>query len=165
MGQRVKWGKTRNSSTTCFGQLTTDLRLTDKFSVHSEGRSQRRIALKTYKNCRKLGILIGHNKVKKWWSRDETTINLHSFSARNFSVRPGKPTFSDFGWPGRKPDKYRAPRPCSLLEKCSKILKINWKWTDIEVPGLRLRRFESQNHYKANQTTPDPKIRLKKSKI
>ena len=142
-----------------------NIRLTDKFSVHSEGRSQRRIALKTYKNCRKLGILIGHNKVNKWWSRDETTINLHSFSARNFSVRPGKPTFSDFGWPGRKPDKYRAPRPCSLLEKCSKILKINWKWTDIEVPGLRLRRFESQNHYKANQTTPDPKIRLKKSKI
>ena len=143
----------------------THIRLVAKFSEHSEGRIRRWKTPDIKRINWKSTILNGHNKDEKLRTRCETTINLHSFSARNFSVRPGKPTFSDFGWPGRKPDKYRAPRPCSLLEKCSKILKINWKWTDIEVPGLRLRRFESQNHYKANQTTPGPKIRLKKSKI
>ena len=142
------------------------IRLVAKFSEHSEGRIRRWKAPDIQRINWNSTILNGHNKDEKWRTRCETTINLHDFWARNFSVRPGKPDLSEFSRPGRKPDKYRASRPCmQSSRKSSKILESGWKWIENALSGLRIGQNEPQDHDESNGTPPDPKYRSRKFKI
>ena len=73
---------------------------------------------------------------------------------------------SEFSRPGRKPDKYRASRPCmQSSRKSSKILESGWKWIENALSGLRIGQNEPQDHDESNGTPPDPKYRSRKFKI
>ena len=111
------------------------IRLVAKFSEHSEGRIRRWKAPDIKRINWKSTILNGHNKDDKWRTRCETTINLHDLSAHNFSVRPVKPDLSEFSRPGRKPDKYRASRTCSLLGKVPKSWNLDGNGSKMHFPG------------------------------
>ena len=143
---------------------TPKLRLTDKFSEHSEGRI-RRSKTPDFKRINwKSIILNGHNKDEKWRTRCETTINLHGFSAHNFSVRPEKPDLSEFGRPGRKPDKYRASRPCSLLGKVPKSWNLDGNGSKMHFPSWESVKMNLKTMMNPTGPLPTPNTALENSK-